>query len=182
MGTSFSDANICCNNDNNIHKETDLEIFKKERNKLKSSRKDKLSFNDEDVQDMNIIMVKNKKNTDFFEKHMKDSSFKNNASSSGKTDNLVEKVNNLAEFMKIKNTPILSLKVLNSSANMIKGTVFNISCQGLIDVDLNNMISGRKKLDGYVFFGYFPEDSEDIDFNIAPSRNNKDVNSDQVNM
>lgn len=165
---------MCCRNSYVVkNSESDLEMFKKDMAKSKGGRKEKISQYEEEDE------VMKKRNKEFLDKHMKDSSFKVNASTARIGHQ--ERINKLESVAQLKDTPTLILKVLNSSSNIVKGTVMSLNCQGLCETtDLENMCCRNAK-DGFVYFGYYPETTQGdmaIDFNIPISKSN----SEQANM
>jgi hypothetical protein len=109
---------------------------------------------------------------------MKDSSFKNNLST-GRIDQH-ERINKLAEVIKSEPSLTLTLKVLNSSSNIVKGTMISINCLGLVEASDSSNTTNRKEKDGFVYFGYYADNStkelDTIDFNIAISKSSAEKN------
>jgi hypothetical protein len=78
-------------------------------------------------------------------------------------------------------SPLLMLKVLNSSFGLGKGTQIRINCLGLLGND-NIVISERR--DGIVYFGHVLEDeiaNTSIDYSIPVAKTSVE-RSDQANM
>lgn len=175
----MSDMNGCCRNHYVVkNSETDMELFKADITKSKAGRQEKIQMYEEEDEAM-----KNKRNKDFLDKHMKDNSFKVNASTA--RIDYMERINKLNSIINSKSSPLLMLKVLNSSSNIVKGTVMTMNCQGLLEAtDISNSACRNAK-DGYAYFGYYPDEYEKdlhtIDFNIPISKSNMDK-SEQANM
>ncbi len=190
MGNSFSDVNMCCQNNYVLQNaDKDLEKYKKDITRSKNHRKDRkdiinLYEEEEDYEynqyNPNSSKYKNNINKEIIDKHKKDSSFRNNISSFSKIDNQ-ERISNLADILKNGNSPYLTMKVLNSSSNITKGTSIKINCQGLIDKVINDENIRKDDKDGFVYFGHFPEDYINdnydlIDFNIPMPKPNSEKN------
>jgi hypothetical protein len=97
-----------------------------------------------------------KLNKEILDKHMKEAAKGNNI----QKFELKDKQKVLEDIA--KNSPILILKVLNSSYNLNKGTHIRLNCFGLDEIENLN----RK--DGICYFGHVQEDEIDssIDFSI----------------
>lgn len=177
---------MCCHNNYTVkNSESDLDLFKKDVGKSKGGRKKKITVYEEDEE-----TIKNKRNKEFLDKHMKDSSFKLNSSTSRME--IHERMTKLNEIINNNLSPLLNMKVLNSSSHIVKGTVISMNCQGLLINDnntpednINNSNLLRKGKDGIIYFGYYPEHLEkemmNIDYNIPIAKSNMEKNE-QANM
>jgi hypothetical protein len=180
MGANYS-GGVCCQNSYTINNsETDLDLFKRDISKSKqSNRKTLITINEEEEGDE---VSKNKRNKEFLDRHMKDNSSKMNSFSNSRIENQ-EKIIRLKEIVSSKLSPTLILRVLNSSSNLLKGTIISMNCQGLVSQDKSGLL--RNTMDGVIYFGYYPENNEteikDIDFNI-PTQKNLTEQSEQANM
>ncbi len=173
MGVNYSGG--CCTNIYTDKNEADLDLLKRDMNNLKN-RKTLITLNEDDVHGN----AKNRRNIDFLEKHIKDNSKYN--SFSGSRVEYQEKLIKLKEIVK-NQSPILKLKVLNSSSNLTKGTVILMNCLGLIMDETNE--NTRNAKDGFIYFGYCPSNLEkelkEIDYNIQFSKGINEKNE-QSNM
>jgi hypothetical protein len=114
---------------------------------------------------------------DILDKHMKELSKSNGG--------IVPRLD-LRDKMKIlddvaKNSPILILKVLNSSYGLSKGTQIKINCLGLLGSE--DIVQTERK-DGTVYFGHVQEDeiaNTSIDYTIPVAKTTVEK-SDQANM
>jgi hypothetical protein len=173
---------MCCQNNYVVKSsDQDLEVYKKEK-----KRQGKLSTEHESEEENK----KYKRNKEFLDKHMKDSSFKLNASKM-KLENALaaeERLNKLNSISKANSANHLWLKVLNSSSYLEKGTYLKMNCLGMLETPSPILRNGK---DGIIYFGYYPEvltdDKKNVDF-IIPLASNKNGNTviveknDQANM
>lgn len=179
MGGNYS--GMCCQNNYTVKSsETDLDLYKRDLTNTRQNRLNKLTQVEEEQEEE---IIKNKRNKEFLDKHIKDNSSKLNSFTTSRLE-MQEKINKLSEIVLNKLSPILSLRVLNSSSNIQKGTILSINCQGLFHQDGgNNTNLFRNMKDGVVYFGYFPEnhDQKEIDYLIPVNKNGQDKNE-QANM
>jgi hypothetical protein len=179
MGGQYS--GMCCHNNYTVkNSETDLDLYKRDMTKTRQSRLNKLSQHEEDQEEE---ILKNKRNKEFLDRHIKDNSSKLNSFTTSRIE-LQEKINKLSEVALNRLSPIISLKVLNSSSNLQKGTVISMNCQGLLEEHRNIFLRNGK--DGVVYFGYYPEtqekDFKEIDYEIPVAKGNGQDKSEQANM
>lgn len=148
-----------------------MDLFKKDLSKGKGRKRHSTDGESEEENKL-------KRNKEFLDRHMKDNSFKMN-SSAHKQEN-TELANKLYQLKESFN--FLTLKVLNSSSNMNKGTSIKINCQGIINNETPGLRNGR---DGIIYFGYYPDPTckeyNTIDYNIPITKSPNDK-SDNTNM
>lgn len=150
--------------------ENDMDLFKKDVSKTKKKR----HSTDGDSEEENKI----KRNKEFLDKHIKDNSKLNSSAQRG---TVISNPTINKQLLSTEASSNLTLKVLNSSSNMEKGTIIKINPNGII----NETPELRNGKDGIIYFGYIPDPSykeiSTIDYNIPVTKNPTDK-SDSTNM
>ena len=140
-------SGMCCQNNYTIKSgEADIDLFKRKTIKVRLE------------EEQNITNSKPKNQKDILEKHLKDNSFKQTSLQNSRVENK-NRLDKLKEIFESNASPLLNLTVINSNVNSIqKGDLLTINCLGLV---------GSESKDGYVFFGFSDEISDErIDFQL----------------